>query len=162
MVAQRKVFFADDVETAGFQQAPQIGGTEDIDMPRDVETGPVGAQHRCFPAIAVGNLDARRDLTDVRDTVGAYRAIAERGLTARPYNICSGHTTVIGDLLEMLLARATVSIRVRVDPARLRPNDVPVLLGDRSRITAELGWAPAIPLEQTLDDLLDYWRRRTP
>lgn len=140
----------------GPRQDPQFVASGFARRIADIEAG------RWEAEIAVGNLDAQRDLTDVRDTVAAYHAIATRGITARPYNVCSGRATAIGDLLEMLLGRARVPIRVRVDPARLRPNDVPVLLGDRSRITAELGWTPAIPLERTLDDLLDYWRHRTP
>ena len=111
------------------------------------------------PAITVGNLDARRDLTDVRDTVRAYHAIAERGRPGRPYNVCSGRAVAIRDVLDLLVARASVPIRVQVDPARFRPNDVPLLLGDPSRLRDELGWAPKIPLEQTVDDVLQYWRR---
>jgi len=120
----------------------------------DIEAG------RWEPEIAVGNLDARRDLTDVRDTVRAYEAILERGQTGRPYNVCSGTAITIGNLLDRLLARARVPIRVRVDPARMRPNDVPLLLGNPSRIRTELGWQPEIPLDRTLDDLLDDWRTR--
>ena len=111
------------------------------------------------PEISVGNLDARRDLTDVRDTVRAYRAIAERGEPGRPYNVCSGHAVAIRDVLDRLVARARVPIRVHVDPARFRPNDVPLLLGDPSRLRDELGWIPKISLEQTLNDILQYWRR---
>jgi GDP-4-dehydro-6-deoxy-D-mannose reductase len=110
------------------------------------------------PEIAVGNLEARRDLTDVRDTVRAYRLIAERGVPGRVYNVCSGRAPAIGEVLELLIARARVPIRVRIDAARLRPNDVPLLLGDPRRAREELGWEPAIPLEQTLTDLLDFWR----
>jgi GDP-4-dehydro-6-deoxy-D-mannose reductase len=122
----------------------------------DIEAG------RWQPEIAVGNLDARRDLTDVRDTVRAYQLIAERGQSGRAYNVCSGRAIAIRDLLEMMLARAHVPIAVRVDPARYRPNDTPVILGDPSRIHTELGWTAEIPLEQTIDDLLDDWRARTP
>jgi GDP-4-dehydro-6-deoxy-D-mannose reductase len=111
------------------------------------------------PEIAVGNLDARRDLTDVRDTVRAYRTIVERGRPGRPYNVCSGRAVAIGEVLERLVARARVPIRVHVDPARFRPNDVPLLLGDPSRLRDELGWKPTVPLDQTLDDILQYWRR---
>lgn len=110
------------------------------------------------PEIAVGNLEARRDLTDVRDTVRAYRLIGERGRAGRTYNVCSGRTVVIRELLEMLLARARVPISVRTDPARFRPIDQPVVLGDNTRIRDELGWTPEIPLQQTLDDVLEYWR----
>jgi GDP-4-dehydro-6-deoxy-D-mannose reductase len=115
---------------------------------------------RWEPEIAVGNLEARRDLTDVRDTVRAYHLIGTRGRPGRPYNVCSGRAVAIRDLLDMLLARARVPIRIRVDPARYRPNDAPLLLGDPSRIRDELGWAPEIPLERTIDDLLEYWRDR--
>lgn len=111
------------------------------------------------PELAVGNLDARRDLTDVRDTVRAYCAVAERGESGRAYNVCSGHAVAIRGVLDILVARARVPVRVQVDPARFRPNDVPLLLGDASRLRNELGWVPKIPLEQTLDDILQYWRR---
>lgn len=120
----------------------------------DVEAG------RWENEIAVGNLSARRDLTDVRDTIRAYRLILERGQNGRAYNVCTGRAISIGDLLDMLLARARVAIRVRVDTVRYRPNDVPVLVGDHTRISTELGWQPLIPLEQTLDDLLEFWRAR--
>jgi GDP-4-dehydro-6-deoxy-D-mannose reductase len=121
----------------------------------DIEAG------RWAPEIAVGNLEARRDLTDVRDTVRAYRLILERGQPGRPYNICSGRAISIRELLERMIARARVPVEVIVDPARYRPNDTPLLLGDPARLHDELGWAPEIPLEKTLDDLLEYWRHRT-
>jgi GDP-4-dehydro-6-deoxy-D-mannose reductase len=122
----------------------------------DIEAG------RREPEIAVGNLDARRDLTDVRDTIRAYKLILEHGMPGRPYNVCSGRAITIRELLDRLLSRARVPIRVRVDPARLRPNDLPLLLGDPTRIQAELGWQPEIPLDRTLDDLLYDWRSRPP
>jgi GDP-4-dehydro-6-deoxy-D-mannose reductase len=120
----------------------------------DIEAG------RWAPEIAVGNLDARRDLTDVRDTVRGYQLIMERGRSGRIYNICSGRAVAIRDLLDMLLARARVPIKIVVDPSRLRPNDAAQLLGDCARIRSELGWTPTITLEETLDDLLAYWRTR--
>ena len=112
------------------------------------------------PVLRVGNLDARRDLTDVRDTVRAYEALALRGRPRRPYNVCSGQAHRVGDLLELLLGLANVRVRVEQDPSLLRPSDNPVVLGDRSRITAETGWEPEIPLEQTMRDLLDWWRAK--
>ncbi len=121
----------------------------------DIEAG------RWAPEISVGNLDARRDLTDVRDTVRAYQLILERGQPGRPYNICSGRAISMRELLDRLIARASVPVEVKVDPARYRPNDTPLLLGDPARLHDELGWAPEIPIEQTLDDLLEYWRRQT-
>jgi len=120
----------------------------------DIEHG------RWAPEISVGNLEARRDLTDVRDTVRAYQLILERGIPGRPYNVCTGHAIAIRELLDRLLARARVPITVKVDPSRYRPNDTPVLLGDPSRLRDELGWTPSIPFDQTLDDLLEYWRGR--
>jgi GDP-4-dehydro-6-deoxy-D-mannose reductase len=122
----------------------------------DIEAG------RREPEIAVGNLDARRDLTDVRDTIRAYTLILERGIPGRPYNVCSGRAITIREVLDRLLARARIPVRVRVDPGRLRPNDVPLMLGSAARIHAELGWSPDIPLDQTLDDLLNDWRTRSP
>jgi GDP-4-dehydro-6-deoxy-D-mannose reductase len=110
--------------------------------------------------IAVGNLNARRDITDVRDTVRAYRLILQHGVKGRAYNVCSGRAISIGDLLDMLLARARVSIRVRVDTTRYRPHDIPLVVGDHTRISTELGWRAEIPLERTLDDLLEFWRTR--
>jgi GDP-4-dehydro-6-deoxy-D-mannose reductase len=112
------------------------------------------------PEISVGNLDACRDLTDVRDTVRAYTMILERGTPGRPYNVCSGRAITMRHLLDLLRARARVPVTVKVDPARYRPNDTPLLLGDPSRLRADLGWTAEIPLEQTLDDLLEYWRAR--
>lgn len=111
--------------------------------------------------IVVGNLEARRELTDVRDTVRAYRAVLEHGRPGRAYNVSSGRAYAIGELLDRLVAKARARVRVRVDPARFRPNDVPLLVGDPRRIQEELGWVPEIPLERTLRDVLDYWRART-
>jgi len=114
---------------------------------------------RLEPVIRVGNLESRRDLTDVRDTVQAYRALADRGSPGAAYNVCSGRAYRMRDLLETLVARARVEVEIRTDPERLRPNDTPLLLGDPSRIRQATGWEPRVPIEQTLADLLDYWRR---
>ncbi len=111
------------------------------------------------PAVLnVGNLESRRDITDVRDTVRAYRLLVERGTPARPYNVCSGQAYRIGDLLDILVGMSRVTLEVRADPSRMRPSDNPVVLGDNRRIRAEVGWTPQIPIQQTLADLLDYWR----
>jgi GDP-4-dehydro-6-deoxy-D-mannose reductase len=118
----------------------------------DIEAG------RWQPEIQVGNLDAERDLTDVRDTVRAYTLILRDGVAGRPYNVCTGQAVSIRHILDLLLARARVPIRVVVDPARYRPNDQPRVVGNPDRIRGELGWSPRIPLAQTLDDLLEYWR----
>ena len=117
------------------------------------------------PLLRVGNLDARRDITDVRDTVRAYRLLAERGVPGRPYNVCRGEAYRVGDLLESLVRRSHIPIAVELDPARLRPSDNPVVLGSAERIRADTGWIPRIGIEETLTDLLEFWRaaiRRTP
>ena len=113
------------------------------------------------PVISVGNLDTRRDMTDVRDVVEAYVLMMRDAPAGRPYNICSGRAWKIGDLLEELLHFARQTITITVDERRLRPNDVPVVQGDASRIRAELGWEPKIPVEQTLSDTLEWWRTET-
>lgn len=112
------------------------------------------------PVLMVGNLEPRRDLTDVRDTVRAYLAMVDRGRPGAVYNVASGRAVSVGDLVHAFIARATREIRIVQDPARFRPNDQPLLVGDRSRLTADTGWEPRIPLEQTVDDLLEYWRKR--
>jgi GDP-4-dehydro-6-deoxy-D-mannose reductase len=114
---------------------------------------------RLDPVIRVGNLDTRRDFTDVRDTVRAYRALAERGTPGRAYNVCSGVARPVRDLLDGLIAQSRVTVSVEVDADRFRPNDTPLLLGDPARIRRDTGWVPTIPLEHTLRDLLDDWRQ---
>ena len=110
------------------------------------------------PILRVGNVEARRDITDVRDTVQAYRLLVERGSPGRPYNVCSGRAYRVGELVELLLARAQVPIRTEVDATRLRASDTPLVLGSYARLAGDTGWHPSIPIERTLDDLLAYWR----
>ena len=138
----------------GPRQDPQFAASGFARRIADIERG------LWEPEISVGNLEARRDLTDVRDTVRAYTSILERGTPGRAYNVRSGRAIAIRHLLNQLLARARVPVAVKVDPARYRPNDTPLLVGDPSRLRDELGWRAEIPLEQTLDDLLEYWRSR--
>jgi GDP-4-dehydro-6-deoxy-D-mannose reductase len=110
------------------------------------------------PEIHVGNLDAERDLTDVRDVVDAYVRLLTGGAPGRAYNICSGQTHRVGELLDRLLALARVPITRVIDPARLRPNDVPRLVGDSARLRTELGWRPGRSMDVTLADTLEHWR----
>jgi GDP-4-dehydro-6-deoxy-D-mannose reductase len=109
--------------------------------------------------IRVGNLDPRRDLTDVRDVVAAYEQLMENGAAGRPYNVCSGVPLRIGDVLEQLIALSTVPVEVVVDPERLRSADPAALIGDPSRIQREIGWRPRLSLADTLRDTLDWWRQ---
>jgi len=113
------------------------------------------------PRLEVGNLEAVRDFADVRDVVRAYWALLERGTPGEVYNVCTGRGVRLADLLDQLVALSGQRVEVKVDAARLRPADAPVLIGDPSRLRAATGWTPTIPLEQTLRDLLDHWRERT-
>ena len=112
------------------------------------------------PEILAGNLDARRDITDVRDVVDAYDRLASSGQSGRPYNVCSGRAWRIRDLLDELLHLSGVPVTVKTDAARLRPSDIPIVQGDATRLRVELGWTPAIQVEQTLRDTLEAWRER--
>ncbi|HEX5759272.1 MAG TPA: GDP-mannose 4,6-dehydratase [Thermoanaerobaculia bacterium] len=110
------------------------------------------------PVIRVGNLDAVRDFTDVRDMVRAYWMAVERGRPGEVYNIASGRGISIREVLRMIVGLAQVKVDVEVDPERLRPSDVEILIGDSSKFRADTGWEPRIPFERTVADLLDYWR----
>jgi GDP-4-dehydro-6-deoxy-D-mannose reductase len=112
------------------------------------------------PVIRVGNLDAVRDFTDVRDMVRAYWLAVTRGKPGEVYNIATGSGITIQELLDRLLALSTAEVEVEVDPERLRPSDVEILIGDSSKFRADTGWEPEIPLDQTLQDILNYWRER--
>ncbi len=110
------------------------------------------------PVMRVGNLDARRDFTDVRDTVRAYAMLIESGQAGEVYNIGSGESRRVGELLDILLGLARVPIQVETDASRLRPNDLPDLVCDARRLRSATGWQPRISIEQSLRDLLDYER----
>lgn len=115
---------------------------------------------RIEPVILTGNLDAIRDFLDVRDVVRAYRLIASDIVPGEVFNLASGVGHRIGDLLDRLIGLADVHLTVRQDPARLRPSDVPVLIGDASMLRTRTGWMPTVPIEMTLADILDDWRER--
>jgi GDP-4-dehydro-6-deoxy-D-mannose reductase len=119
-----------------------------------IETG----QHE--PVIYHGDLTSKRDWSDVRDMVQAYWLALERGEPGEVYNVGRGRTWSIGEMLSLQLANSNVKIRTQEDPARLRPSDVPILWADASKFQKATGWEPRIPFEQTLRDLLDYWRDR--
>ncbi len=112
------------------------------------------------PVLHVGNTAAERDFTDVRDMMRAYYLALERGEAGQVYNIGSGRAVSIRHVLELLLAQSQVPIRVEQDPARLRPSDTPVLYSSTAKFRAHTGWEPTIPLENSLRDILNYWRAK--
>jgi len=115
---------------------------------------------RQAPVIHVGNLNAVRDFTDVRDTVVAYYLALEKGKPGDVYNVATGKGYKIREMLDILLSFSTVKIEARPDPKRMRPSDVELLLGDATKLRTETGWEPKYKFEQTMKDLLDYWRSR--
>jgi GDP-4-dehydro-6-deoxy-D-mannose reductase len=112
------------------------------------------------PVLYVGNLEAVRDFTDVRDTVRAYYLILEKGVPGEVYNVATGKGYKIRQVLEILQGLSTAKFQIKQDPKRLRPSDVELLIGDPTKLKSATGWEPQYSFEQTLKDLLDYWRER--
>lgn len=112
------------------------------------------------PVIRVGNLEAKRDFTDVRDMVRAYWLCLDKGEEGEVYNIGRGIAHSMREILDNLLSLSRVKVKIDVDPKRLRPSDVPVLLSDSTKFIRLSGWKPEIPLKKTLTDLLAFWRER--
>jgi GDP-4-dehydro-6-deoxy-D-mannose reductase len=138
----------------GPRQAPAFAAPS---FARQIATIERGGQP---PVIRAGNLEPRRDLSDVRDVVRAYAALMTHGASGAVYNVASGVGRPIGDILHALVARARVQVTVETDPSLFRPNDTAALVGDCRRLQRDTGWAPAIGFDQMLDDLLEYWRRQ--
>lgn len=113
---------------------------------------------RSLPVLRCGNLDARRDFTDVRDMARAYWLALEKGEPGEVYVVASGTAYLIREVLDTVLANTRCSIKVENVPELMRPSDVPVLLGDATKFRNLTGWAPQIPFAKTMSDLLDYWR----
>lgn len=112
-------------------------------------------------SLTVGNIEVKRDFTDVRDVVSAYSALLEKGRSGEVYNVCSGYAVRLADCIRKFEAISGVSVKINTDPTRVRSNDVSLILGDATKIRTETGWTPQIPLDKTIQDLLDYWRERT-
>lgn len=112
------------------------------------------------PVIMVGNLEARRDYTDVRDIVNGYLLAIEKGIPGEVYNICSGKSIKIKKVLDILISLSKVKVEVKQDPERMRSSDVLVFLGDNSKFVKQTGWKPLIPFKKTMEDLLNYWREK--
>ena len=125
------------------------------DFARQVAEAEAGLRE---PVLRVGNLEARRDFSDVRDLVGAYWMLLREGEAGTAYNVCSGRDFSIAEILDTLLSMSEVPVEVEVDRARYRRTDIPVLRGDNSRMRDLLGWAPECDLRRTLSDVLGWWR----
>ena len=136
----------------GPRQAPSFVASSIAKQIAEIEAGRRPAK------LQMGNLESQRDIMDVRDTVRAYRAMVKSAKPGIPYNVCSGVAAPIRSLVELLTSKARAPVTIEQDPTRFRPNDTPLVLGDHSRLTSDTGWEPKIPLEQTVADLLDYWR----
>jgi GDP-4-dehydro-6-deoxy-D-mannose reductase len=138
----------------GPRQEPRYVATEFAQQIARIEAGLQPA------TVRVGNLEARRDFTDVRDVVRAYRLAVEHGQPGAVYNIGSGQPVAIATILETLVGLSHVPIDVQHDPTRMRPADVPVIACDARRFREQTGWEPRIPLRQTLTDIMDDFRQR--
>lgn len=117
-----------------------------------VETGHV-------TRVEVGNLDVVRDFTDVRDVVRAYRLLAEKGSAGEIFNVGTGQGTRIADALAILRSLARMSVEIHTDPVRMRPVDQPLLIADASKLRTVTGWEPQFAMQQTLQDMLNFWRQ---
>lgn len=112
------------------------------------------------PVMYVGNLEAKRDFTDVRDVVRAYALLIQNGEAGETYNVGSGHAHAIREILDLIISLSTSDIRIEIDPNKIRPVDVPIIEADITKLNQVTGWLPEIPLEQTILETLEYWRAR--
>lgn len=137
---------------SGPQQAPMFVISDFCRQIAVIEKGESPAE------MMVGNLSAKRDFTDVRDVVRAYRLLAEKGVSGRVYNVGRGKAVEIQFILDTALGLAKLPIEVKKDPARMRASDIPLIEPDVSRIAEDTGWKAEISMEQTIEDTLNYWR----
>lgn len=151
-----------EIPTVITRSFPHIGpGQSPTFVTSDFARQIVAIERGGEPRLQVGNLDAVRDFTDVRDVVRAYSALLQRGTTGHIYNVCSGHGYRIADVLHQLVALSSrPNITITTDAARMRPSDIPELVGSPAALQSATGWHPTLPLEQTLRDILDYWRNQ--
>lgn len=112
------------------------------------------------PTIYVGNLEAKRDFTDVRDVVRAYALLIQYGKAGETYNVGSGHAYGIREILDLIVSLSNVEIEIETDSNKIRPVDVPIIEADITKLNDVAGWSPAISLEQTIKETLAYWRER--
>ena len=135
-------------------QLPQFVVSDFCKQVAEIEAG------KKEPVMYVGNLAAKRDFTDVRDVVRAYALLVQKGTPGETYNVGSGHAHEIREILDLIISFSPREIRVEIDPNKIRPVDVPIIEADITKLNAATGWKPQIPLEQTIQETLDYWRER--
>ncbi len=109
------------------------------------------------PQLKVGNTSVQRDYTDVRDVVRAYLDIVEKGKAGTPYNVCSGRGYKLSDLLDKYRSLIKKDVEIKSDKSRMRPVDIPILIGSYQKLATDTGWKPTIPIETTLSDSLEFW-----
>jgi len=140
----------------GTGQSPRFAVADFAQRIADIATG------RAPPRLVTGDLDVTRDFTDVRDVVRAYVMLLDRGVSGEPYNVCSGREAGLRAVVTRLAGLAGVAVELIVDPARLRPGEQRRMVGDPAKLAAATGWTAAIPLDQTLQDILqDEIRKRS-
>ena len=137
----------------GPNQTPMFVVADFCQQAAEIEAGKREAVMR------VGNLSAKRDFTDVRDVIRAYALIMEHGKAGETYNVGSGHAVSIQEILDTIVSFSKADIKVEVDPAKLRPVDVPIIEADIRKLVECTGWKRGIPLERTIEETLDYWRK---
>ncbi|HEV2429420.1 MAG TPA: GDP-mannose 4,6-dehydratase [Thermoplasmata archaeon] len=135
-----------------------IGPRKTHDAPSDFASQIAQVEAGKARSVRVGNLDTRRDFTDVQDMVVGIKTITTKGRAGDVYNLCSGRPTSLRVAFESLLSFARRKVPWEVDPERLRPADEPLILGDNRKVATELGWSPQIPVVETMRSIYDYWR----
>jgi len=153
---------AEEMDVVVVRSFPHTGPGQSLDFVcSDWASQIAGIEKRQLePVLRVGNIELKRDYSDVRDVVRAYALLMEKGRSGEIYNVCSGTAVSLREILDILLSQSSQSISVQVDSQKLRKADIPVLVGDNQKIRKETEWMPLIPLEQSLRDLLHEWRSK--
>jgi GDP-4-dehydro-6-deoxy-D-mannose reductase len=147
-----KILVARPFNHAGPRQAPSFVCSEFGRRFAEFVTG------RAQPVLHVGNLDARRDFTDVRDVAAAYWKLFDRRGEDTVFNVCAGHGTAIREIIDLLAGVTGIRPEVRVSRSKTRAYEASVMVGSHERLTRATGWVPTIPLRDTLRDVVDYWK----
>lgn len=139
-----------------------IGPGKTHDAPSDFASQIANVEAGRAKFVEVGNLETRRDFTDVRDMVEGIQTVTRQGRPGDAYNLCSGRANPLQRVFDTLIGLARTKVAWRVSPERIRPADEPLILGDNRKVKGEVGWTPRIPIEETLRSIYDYWRARAP